>query len=131
MLAGVAGTPKVLTRERASTSTSEIVLRPIEEPSSARGDGNECRPLANAEELVEYYDPTDVFGDLADALAEAFPAVAPELAAEEGESEAEDADEAEDRADETRAEDEDDDAGGADEPDADADRSGTGDAGRA
>ena len=42
---------------------------------------NEWRPLKTAEELVEYYDPTDVFGDLADALAEAFPAIAPELAA--------------------------------------------------
>ncbi|HUP55786.1 MAG TPA: hypothetical protein VM408_09790 [Methylomirabilota bacterium] len=41
---------------------------------------NEWRPLASAEELVEYYDPTDVFGDLADALAEAFPSIAPELA---------------------------------------------------
>jgi hypothetical protein len=40
---------------------------------------NEWRPLASADELVEYYDPTDVFGDLADALAEAFPSVAPEL----------------------------------------------------
>jgi hypothetical protein len=40
---------------------------------------NEWRPLANAEELVEYYDPTDVFGDLADALAEAYPSIAPEL----------------------------------------------------
>jgi hypothetical protein len=45
---------------------------------------NEWRPLATAEELVEYYDPTDVFGDLADALAEAFPSIAPELAAFEG-----------------------------------------------
>ena len=45
---------------------------------------NEWRPLATAEELVEYYDPTDVFGDLADALAEAFPSIAPELAAIEG-----------------------------------------------
>ena len=39
------------------------------------------RTLSGADELVEFYDPTDVFGDLADALAEAFPAVAPELAA--------------------------------------------------
>jgi len=46
---------------------------------------NEWRPLANAEELVEYYDPTDVFGDLADALAEAYPSIAPELNAEAGE----------------------------------------------
>jgi hypothetical protein len=45
---------------------------------------NEWRPLATAEELVEYYDPTDVFGDLADALAEAYPSIAPELAAFEG-----------------------------------------------
>ena len=42
---------------------------------------NEWRPLASADELVEYYDPTDVFGDLADALAEAYPAIAPELQA--------------------------------------------------
>jgi hypothetical protein len=45
---------------------------------------NEWRPLATAEELVEYYDPTDVFGDLADALAEAYPSIAPELGAETG-----------------------------------------------
>jgi hypothetical protein len=48
---------------------------------------NEWRPLTTAEELVEYYDPTDVFGDLADALAEAFPSIAPEIAAFEGEGE--------------------------------------------
>ncbi len=38
------------------------------------------RTLSGADDLVEFYDPTDVFGDLADALAEAFPSVAPELA---------------------------------------------------
>ena len=43
---------------------------------------NEWRPLASADELVEYYDPTDVFGDLADALAESYPAIAPELQGE-------------------------------------------------
>jgi hypothetical protein len=47
---------------------------------------NEWRPLTTPEELVEYYDPTDVFGDLADALAEAFPGIAPELAATETET---------------------------------------------
>jgi hypothetical protein len=47
---------------------------------------NEWRPLASAEELVEYYDPTDVFGDLADALAEAYPSIAPELNAQAGET---------------------------------------------
>jgi hypothetical protein len=35
------------------------------------------RTLTEPGELVEFYDPTDVFGDLADALAEAYPAVAP------------------------------------------------------
>src|SRR5439155_700946 len=44
-------------------------------------EDNEWRPLTTADELVEYYDPTDVFGDLADALAEAFPTIAPEVAA--------------------------------------------------
>jgi hypothetical protein len=41
---------------------------------------DEWRTLSGPDELVEFYDPTDVFGDLADALAEAFPAVAPEIA---------------------------------------------------
>jgi hypothetical protein len=48
----------------------------------------EWRQLTEPEDIVEFYDPTDVFGDLADALAEAFPSVAPEL-----EDEAEDDDE--------------------------------------
>ena len=57
-------------------------------------EDNEWRPLTTAEELVEYYDPTDVFGDLADALAEAFPSIAPEIAAfetgEDGEADSDD-----------------------------------------
>ena len=61
-------------------------------------EDNEWRPLATAEELVEYYDPTDVFGDLADALAEAFPSIAPEIAAFE--TEGEDADDGSDDDDE-------------------------------
>jgi hypothetical protein len=43
------------------------------------GEEGTWRPLATPEELVEYYDPTDVFGDVADAVAEAYPSVAPEL----------------------------------------------------
>jgi hypothetical protein len=46
----------------------------------------EWRELAGGDELVEFYDPTDVFGDLADALAEAFPSIAPDA---EGEAEGE------------------------------------------
>jgi hypothetical protein len=43
------------------------------------------RNLTTSEQIVEFYDPTDVFGDLADALAEAFPSVAPEFEADGGE----------------------------------------------
>ena len=46
-------------------------------PEAADG---EWKTLTGPDQLVEFYDPTDVFGDLADALAEAYPAVAPELA---------------------------------------------------
>jgi hypothetical protein len=48
----------------------------------------EWRTLSTAEQLVEFYDPTDVFGDLADALAEAFPSVAPEFEGETSDTEA-------------------------------------------
>lgn len=46
--------------------------------------GGEWRTLSSVDELVEFYDPTDVFGDLADSLAEAYPSVAPELAGATG-----------------------------------------------
>jgi hypothetical protein len=59
------------------TANGEFRAEVIPEDS----DG-EWRTLSSADDLVEFYDPTDVFGDLADALAEAFPSVAPELAAE-------------------------------------------------
>jgi len=44
-------------------------------PEDAAG---EWRRLATPEELVEFYDPTDIFGDLADSLAEAYPEIAPQ-----------------------------------------------------
>jgi hypothetical protein len=47
-------------------------------------EDGEWRSLGTADEIVEYYDPTDVFGDLADTLAEAYPSVAPEVVAFEG-----------------------------------------------
>ncbi len=58
----------------------------------------EWRELTAPDDIVEYYDPTDVFGDLADSLAEAYPSVAPEMAEEdeEEEEEGEEGDEAED-----------------------------------
>jgi hypothetical protein len=63
----------------------------------------EWRTLSSPDELVEYYDPTDVFGDLADAIAEAWPAVAPEV---DGATEGEDA-EGEHEAEEVDADDSD------------------------
>jgi len=63
--------------------TAEVV------PEEAEG---EWRRLATPEELVEFYDPTDVFGDIADALAEAYPEVAPEM--DDVEEDAEDAEDA-------------------------------------
>jgi hypothetical protein len=62
-------------------------------PEDADG---EWRTLETPEELVEFYDPTDVFGDLADALAEAWPAVAPESDLEPGADADEDDEDVED-----------------------------------
>jgi hypothetical protein len=94
-------------------------------PDDADG---EWRNLVNHDEIVEFYDPTDVFGDLADSLAEAFPSVAPELLADE-EAEADDADEEAGEIEATAEADEaETDEAGADD---DAEPSGTGDTGRA
>jgi hypothetical protein len=40
--------------------------------------------LTTAEDMVQFYDPTDLFGDLAEAIAEQYPGVAPELDDEDG-----------------------------------------------
>ena len=58
-----------LTLEASGGFRAEVV------PEEAEGA---WRTLSTAEELVEFYDPTDVFGDVAEALAEAYPSVAPE-----------------------------------------------------
>ena len=52
-------------------------------------DTGEWKQLIAPEDIVAYYDPTDIFGDLADALAEAFPGVAPEMEAERSEEDEE------------------------------------------
>ncbi len=70
------------------TLTAKDGFRAEVVPEDADG---EWRTLETPDELVEFYDPTDVFGDLADALAEAWPAVVPEgelAAAEAGSDEA-------------------------------------------
>ncbi|HEX8941213.1 MAG TPA: hypothetical protein VF763_13720 [Candidatus Limnocylindrales bacterium] len=57
-----------------------FVAEVIPEADEAAG---EWRSLRSPEDLVEFYDPTDVFGDLADAIAEAYPEVAPEAGGED------------------------------------------------
>jgi hypothetical protein len=61
--------------ERLSLTSSGFRAEVIPEDHA-----DEWRTLKSADDLVEFYDPTDVFGDLADALAEAFPAIAPDFA---------------------------------------------------
>ncbi|MGI8704111.1 MAG: hypothetical protein ACR2JZ_06330 [Candidatus Limnocylindrales bacterium] len=58
-----------LTLRATGTFTAEVV------PEDAAGT---WRSLNSPDEIVQFYDPTDVFGDLAEALAESFPEVAGE-----------------------------------------------------
>jgi hypothetical protein len=95
------------------TATGEFRAEVIPEEA----DGS-WRTLSGADQLVEFYDPTDVFGDLADALAEAYPAVAPELAADATDgtgAEAEEAGDVVDAADVEDVEDVPDDADGSED----------------
>jgi len=39
----------------------------------------EWQPLTTSDDLVQFYDPTDIFGDLAEAIGDSYPEVAPEL----------------------------------------------------
>jgi hypothetical protein len=64
----------------AGTFTAEVV------PDGEAEKGT-WRKLGGPDDIVEFYDPTDVFGDLADALAEAFPGLG-EPAGAEGEEDA-------------------------------------------
>jgi hypothetical protein len=58
------------------------------------GDESTWRRLDSPDEIVEFYDPTDVFGDLAEAVAEAWPSAAGDYG-EEGAEEGADGDKAE------------------------------------
>ncbi len=73
-----------LTLRASGAFHAEVV--PEEEAAEGRWE-----KLDNPDDIVKFYDPTDIFGDLADALAEAFPEVTGEEEAEgepaEGEAE--------------------------------------------
>ncbi len=43
----------------------------------------EWQPLTTSDDMVQFYDPTDIFGDLAEAIADSYPEVAPELAGDD------------------------------------------------
>ena len=62
--------------------------------------------ISSPDQIVRFYDPTDVFGDLAEALVDAFPAVA--QAADEGDEEHADVDDEADDEDDELDDDEDD-----------------------
>ena len=54
------------------TFEAEVVPQSDEEGTPP----DEWRRLSSPDELVEFYDPTDVFGDFAEALAETYPGIA-------------------------------------------------------
>jgi hypothetical protein len=51
----------------------------IPEPEDGEEPDSTWKPLGSPEDLVQYYDPTDLFGNLAETLAEQFPSVDPEF----------------------------------------------------
>jgi hypothetical protein len=80
-----------LTLRASGSFTAEVV------PEN-EADAGTWRKLDGPDDIVEFYDPTDVFGDLADTLAEAFPSLGGPAGPEDGE-ETEETEEAEDTGD--------------------------------
>jgi hypothetical protein len=79
-LAGVLGDQMILDDDderlwfRSNGSFEAEVL-----PEREEGDEEEGQwvSLRSPEEMVQFYDPTDLFGDLAETIAEQYPEVAP------------------------------------------------------
>jgi hypothetical protein len=92
---------------RSTGSFEAEVLPEREDDDTAEGQWS---ALKSPEEMVQFYDPTDLFGDLAESIAEQYPEVAP--AAVEDEDEDEEGEE--DEEDEGEEADEEDDDGGED-----------------
>jgi hypothetical protein len=66
---------------------AEVVPQQEDDEGEASAEG-EWRRLGTPDEMVEFYDPTDIFGDFAEALVDNFPSVAAEEeAADEAEGE--------------------------------------------
>lgn len=71
---------------------AEVVPEAEEGQEGGTRDGN-WRRLETPDSIVEFYDPTDVFGDLAEALADSFPSIADDDGLDEDEFDDEDDDE--------------------------------------
>ena len=65
-------------------STGAIEGEVVPERDEEAAGEPEWQPLTTSDDMVQFYDPTDLFGDLAEAIAESYPTVAPELADEDG-----------------------------------------------
>jgi hypothetical protein len=61
----------------------EAEVVPEQDPDSPDDREGDWRRLETPDTLVEFYDPTDVFGDLAEAIADSFPGVADDEEADE------------------------------------------------
>ncbi len=79
-LASVLGDSKVLEDEderlwfKANAAFEAEVVPELDEAGEPL-----WQALSTPEDMVQFYDPTDLFGDLAEAIAEEYPGVAPEL----------------------------------------------------
>lgn len=87
-LAGVLGDLLILDDEdervwfKGQGAFEAEVIPEAEEGEAAEGA---WKPLGSPEDLVQYYDPTDLFGNLAETLAEQFPSIDPDFEAGDGE----------------------------------------------
>ncbi len=70
---------------KAQGSFEAEVIPETDEGEEADGT---WKPLGSPEDMVQYYDPTDLFGNLAETLAEQFPSVDPEFDAAQEDDEA-------------------------------------------
>jgi len=68
----------------------EAEVVPERDDDGEAADGKWKR-LSSPDDLVEFYDPTDVFGDLAEAIAESYPQIAGEADDDEDDSEGDEA----------------------------------------
>jgi len=83
-VAGMLGDSRVIEDDderlwfRASGTFDGEVLPERDDAGDGAGEP-EWLPLKTPDDMVQFYDPTDLFGDLAEAVADTYPEVAPEL----------------------------------------------------